>query len=340
MYYGIFEPPPNGGQPRHDRDQVTWRKFLALKGDVDDCWDDLVNGFFRSEYREVVWSRLAGMQNYEGFWEYRVLGYVTLLDSYVSQRFGKSSTTKTPPTKKLVRLQESIANVQPSLDSAQQAAVLNAASQIFSTSGTFASKFRALLDSLDQDVVKIINLTQADFELIKELRDEIAHGQQPTFAGPDFTPVVLITNRIILLLTHLFFLDVGLGPEIFLRCLARPFSELRMISKIDEVHLDRTLHPERFFKVGPQELLTIQQRPPRLHCSCFVRDTAGTITYSEERSSDLWHATRASGGGQFHELLGLPKDAVTHLGEAYFEDGVQTERVHSTVIVDLARVSA
>ena len=30
--------------------------------------------------------RLADMQRYDGFWEYRALGYVSLLDKYVSQR--------------------------------------------------------------------------------------------------------------------------------------------------------------------------------------------------------------------------------------------------------------
>ena len=239
-----------------------------------------------------------------------------------------------------MRLKEALADVRPSLDSIQQVAVMDAASQIFSASGTFASKFQALLDSLDSDVVKIIHLTQEDFDLVKELRDEVAHGQQPTFKGPDFTPVFEITNRIILLLTHLFFLDVGLGRDVFLRCLSRPHTELRMISKLDEVHLDRILSPEKFIQVSSQELLAIQQRPRRLHSSCFERNLGGVVTYSEGRSLELFNAIHASKGGQFHELLGLPKDAVSYLAKAYFEDGTQTESIHSAVIVDLARVQA
>jgi hypothetical protein len=335
MYYGVSKSPPNGARPKEDRNRVAWRKFLALKSDVDGYWDDVVNAFFGSEYREVIWSRLAGMQKHEGFWEHRVLGYVTLLDSYVSQRFGNTSTPRLPSQKKLVRLKAALAGVQPSLDAKQQAAVIDAASKIFSTSGTFASKFQALLDSLDRDVVKIISLTQDDFNLVKELRDEVAHGQQPTFAGPDLTPVFEITNRIILLLTHLFFLDVGLGRDVFLRCLSRPHTELRMISKLDEVHLDRTLHLEKFFQVSSQELTAIQQRPRKLHHYCFERDPAGVVTYSERRSSELFNAMLAGRGGQLHDLLGLPKDAVRYLSTAYFEDGAQTEPVHSTVIVDL-----
>lgn len=340
MYYGIHKSPPNGLQSQDDRDKVSWHKFLALKSDVDDCWEDVVNAFFRSEYREVIWSRLAGMQNYEGFWEYRVLGYVTLLDSYVSQRFGKISTPKAPPKKKLKQFKTALADVRPSLNSTQQAAVLDAAGEIFSASGSFASKFQMLLESLDRDVVKIIRLTQDDFDLVKKLRDEVAHGQQPTFKGPDLTPVFVITNRINLLLTHLFFLDVGVGRDVFLRCLDRSHTELRMISKLDEVHLDRVLSPEKFIAVSPQELLAIQQRSRGLHCPCFERDLAGMITYAEGRSSELSKIMSKRGGGHFHELLGLPKDAVSYLHDAYFEDGAQTERVYSIVLVDLNRLTA
>lgn len=341
MYYGIHKSPPNGLQPQDDRDKVSWRKFLALKSDVDDCWEDVVNAFFRSKYREVIWSRLAGMQNYEGFWEYRVLGYVTLLDGYVTQRFGKGRRPKIPPMKKLLQLKAELADVQPHLDSTQLAAVLDAASRIFSMPDTsFASKFQALVDSLDRDVIKIINLTQGDFKRVKELRDDVAHGKELRFAGPDLTPIFEITNRIILLLTHLFFLDVGLERDLFLRCLSRPHTELRMISKLDEVHLDRILSPEKFILVSSQELLTIEQRPQRLSWPCFVRNLAGVVTYSEGHSSELFNALHKSRGGKFHELLGLPEDAVSHLGEAYFEDGAQTVSIYSTVIIDLARVPA
>ncbi|WP_394788077.1 HEPN domain-containing protein [Rhodoferax sp.] len=333
MYYGISNSPPKGAR-QDERDRITWHKFLAQKSDIDDCWEEVVNAFFRSKYREVIWSRLAGMQNHKGFWEYHVLGYVTLLDGYVSQRFSGESSPKIPPKKKLRLLEAALAKVQPQLDSIQHAAVMSAASEIFSASGSFASKFKALLNSLDPDVVKIINLTQDDFDLIKELRDEVAHGQQLTFKAPDLTPIFQITNRIILLFTYLFFLDVALEGNIFLRCLSRSHTELRMTSKLDEVHLDRTLYPERFFPVSSQELLAIHQRSRRLHCACFERDIAGVVTYSEGRSLEL-----AGKSGPFHELLGLPKDAVSYLSLAYFEDGAQTASIDSVLIVDLARVS-
>ncbi|MFS2162689.1 hypothetical protein ABL850_03085 [Variovorax paradoxus] len=336
LFYGLFKSPPKREPLQNDQDRVSWRTFLTAKSDVDAYWDDIVNRFFRSNYREVIWSRVAGMQSYEGFWEHRVLGYVTLLDSYVSQIPKKGPSA--PPTKKLLRLQAALGAIKPPLDQAQQGDVMKAATQIFSANDTFASKFQQLLNTLDADVLKVINLSHADFETIKDLRDEVAHGQQPSFAGPDITPIFVITNRIILLLTHLFFIDVGLGRDVFLQCLARPLNRLRMDSDVDQVHLDRTLKPTSFFRVSPQALQVIQQRSRRLLCNCFVRDRSGVISYSASHSEEIENALSARLGVRHHELLRLPEEAVTYIGDAYFEDGKQIEALHSTVLIDLSRL--
>ncbi|MFT6909358.1 MAG: hypothetical protein ACJAS1_006074, partial [Oleiphilaceae bacterium] len=47
-----------------------------------DQWQNLLQGYFSNEneqYRKV-WARIAGMLSYEGFWEYRILAYVSLVD--------------------------------------------------------------------------------------------------------------------------------------------------------------------------------------------------------------------------------------------------------------------
>ena len=278
------------------------------------------------------------MQNFEGFWEHRILVYVTLLDSYVSQRFGKAATPSFAPKKKLARLKVALAKIQPPLGTSQELAVLDATSQIFSATDPFAGKFQALMDSLDADVVKIIHLTKKDFDTVRKLRNEIAHGQQPSFKGPDFTLIFDIANRITLLLTYVFFLDIGLKRDVFLRCLDWPHNELRRQAKIDDVHLARICHPEIFLQVSSQELAVIRQRPRGHHCPCFDRDARGVISFSLPRTMVLSNALRANGGGRFSEALGLPEVALTHHPKAYFEDGVQIELVYSLIIAELSKI--
>jgi hypothetical protein len=278
------------------------------------------------------------LQNYEGFWEYRVLGYVTLLDGYVSKHFSKFNPPTTPPKKKkLEQLENRLAEMSPPLNPEQQSAVVAAVTGIFSAKNmSFANKFSQLLDSLDKNVVKIINLTDDDFKTIKDLRNDIAHGDELTFKGPDFTPILVITSKITLLLTYLFFLDIGLAPDDFTRCLSRGHNRLRMAANVDNVHLDRVVHPTHFFQVSSSVLASIRQRSTRLIYSCFVRDHSGDIAYSNSRSVDCEiRAARNGQVSQIHELLDLPKEAVAFYQKAYFEDGTQTEAVDLAIFINM-----
>lgn len=319
-------------------ERISFRSFFTLKSDLDSHWNDVVNRFFASEYRGVIWSRLAGMQHHEGFWEHRVLGYVTLLDGYVSQRFKKGNPVL-PPKQERAVLQR-LGSKKLGLTKDQHDKLRVAITQIFSQHDSFASKFDKLIDELDADVYKIIQLSDDDFELIKEMRNQVAHGAELSFKERNLTRVWVIVNRIVLLLTHLFFLEVNLGKQVFLQGLERPFNKLRRQSEIDEVHLARVVKPDNFLKMTPYALRKLRKRPKKLFMCCVTRNRKGVIAYSEKLSHDLQHKPRGHLTVKQHEILGLPQDAVTYLGDAYFESGTDIEEVHSTVLIDLARVPA
>jgi hypothetical protein len=332
LYYGVASSPPPEAESTDDPNLVAWRTFFTDKRHVDGCWDTLVKKFFHSKHRDVVWARLAGMQNFEGFWEYRILGYVTLLDGLVSKDF--KAGTPIQPTDKLKEFETALGAVKRKLTKAQTAAVMDAATKTFTSTGTFASKFDALMKKLDQDVVKVINFTTADFKRIKRLRDQVAHALPISYKSSDLTPMLAIMNRLRLLLTYLFFLEVGLQKDVFLRCLAQPRNQLRMRADIDEVHLQRLLKPDTFFKVTPRQLEVIRTRPPKLHWPCFVLSKRGQIAYSLAYSRKLAALFMDGTGGDVYGRLGFPKGVVRHVGEAYFEDGTNTVSVHSVAIID------
>lgn len=338
LYYGMSKSPPPSAQSTDDPDLVAWRTFFTSKNDVDGSWDTVVKKFFQSKHRDVVWARLAGMLTFEGFWEYRILGYVTLLDDYVSKDFKAGPPVQ--PTDRLKELETALAAVKRKLTKAQAVAVMSAAAQIFASTGTFASKFDALMASLDQDVVKVISFTSADFKRIKKLRDQVAHALAISYESSDLTPMLAIMNRLTLLLTYLFFLEVGLDKDVFFRCLDRPRNQLRMVSNIDEVHLHRILRPDTFFRVTAKQLDVIKKRNRRLFTPCFVQDRRGRLSYSLSYSKRLQETITAKIGGHPYERLGLPKEAVSYVGEAYFEDATQTESVHSAVIIDYSLLPA
>lgn len=332
LYYGVSKAPIPPEETTDDPSYVGWRAFFISKNDVDPCWNDVVNRFFQSQHRDVVWARLAGMQHFEGFWEYRILGYVTLLDSYVSTEVNKGPAVR-PTTRKLTRLEASLSHMKSALTPAQTTEVLDAVADLFSSKKTFESRFEGLMATLDKRVVQVIGFHPEDFERIKELRDEVAHGLEISYKSSDLTQMLTIMHRLVLLLTYLFFLELGLGG-IFLRSLDRTRNEVRLRAGIEQRHLDRALRPDRFFTVLPDQLEVIKARPRRLISTCLVVDEKGALSYSQEYSQRLQDAMSNNAGRDPYQQLGLPAQAVRYLSEAYFEADGRVESVHSVVIVD------
>lgn len=340
MYYGIYKLQLDDFHYEETYEKIKWRNFFVLKSDIDNCWEDIVNHFFNSKYCEIIWCRLAGMQNYEGFWEYHILGYITLLEGYLSLRFTSLKKPTVPQTENIKKLAKFLAEVSPPLKENQKEAIIEKSHTIFlkPKHSPFSEKFNQLISFIDLDINKIINLTTDDFIFLKKFRDSIAHGDQIEFTGNDITPIITLANKINLLLTHLLFVDLGLKRDLFLQCLSRPLNKLRRISKIDEQHLDRTLHPEIFIKVSSQEIQKIKNRPRRLLQDCFERDLDGNVTYSDKYSIELDKRLRDRIGGMLYEIIGLPKNSMSFLHKAYFEDGMQTEVVNSPVIIEVANL--
>ena len=64
----------------------------------------------------TLWVRLAGMQRYEGFWDFRLLGYVGLLDRCVAQRTQARPGGSSSPPHKVKKLAAALCRLTPALD--------------------------------------------------------------------------------------------------------------------------------------------------------------------------------------------------------------------------------
>jgi hypothetical protein len=85
LYFGTFK------QLQRENTREFSIQCLLQKWRLDGQWPLILNNYYQDRERRDLWVRLAGMQRYEGFWDFRLLGYVGLLDRCVAQR------TKTHP---------------------------------------------------------------------------------------------------------------------------------------------------------------------------------------------------------------------------------------------------
>ena len=297
-----------------------WIRCFTQYGKIYDRWETIFNHYFNSEYRKVSWARLAGMQRYEGFWEYKALGHVSLLDKYVDQRTKSRAKINVPAKASAIRqLERLLSRVSPSLQQGQYQTVLSVVKDVFSRERdlNFSEKYRQVISECNPHVIKAINISDTDFKLIKEVRDKIAHGEAVEVAEGDFTPINKVVSKIVLLMTYWFFLEVGLHDSDFLECLDFTRGSLKLMADPDRVHLDRVLRPDHFLSVTNSEFEKISKAKNIKLCACFVRSRSGTIRYSKKFSDReaKWRTQKNAKSGitPHSKMLGVDESRITYL---------------------------
>jgi hypothetical protein len=332
---------PTSERPERDHDAGSfWLRCFIQQPALDGRWQSIFDQYYRSKYRKVCWVRLAGMQRYEGFWEYKALGYVSLLDSYLNIKYmgGKDNEPQPPSSKKVKKFRLNLSNEMPDISAAQQEKIVGIASVAFaSDSFSLEEKYRLAIAATDADITKIINLSEDDFALIKRVRNRVAHGDDHGLKQEQFPAVLRAEPKIALLLTYWAFLDFGLTTQEFITCLERTHSRLKLAAVIDNVHMARVTRSAEFFSVTIGKLQLLRGvKGLRVH-GCCVEDENGDLTFSEDytkRYSDWMHdLTKASGVQDPETIFGVGKDRARFIGEAHFECGDERLGVHHIWVI-------
>ncbi|QTB44313.1 hypothetical protein J3J51_00245 [Burkholderia pseudomallei] len=339
LYFPTFRP-----VDRDTSNGTFVRSCFIQKHALDDRWQAIFESYYRSPHRRVRWTRLAGMQRYEGFWEYKALGYISLLDSYVSHHAGRAKKSLTPPNpKKMSTLEGELNQMSPKLDQTTIKSILDATSRTFSFNQEpkFPEKYRATIAATDADVVKIINISERDFRLIKRVRDKIAHGDDIGLEDGDLEQIGTVVSRIELLLTYWAYVDVGLSKSDFLDGLNNPLCRLRRLSQIDTKHLARVCGTAEFFQVSPEVFRTLSSRKGLGVFACFLEGPHREIEFSDhfQQKHLDWHNARHTGMFTFEQIFDVQAGIVRHVPHLFIECGDESIEFHSACIFDKSRVS-
>ncbi len=306
---------------------------LIRKNSLDGRWQTIFERYYASPLRKLLWRRFAGMQQYEGYWEYRVLGFVSLLDQYVQQKEKGSA----PPgishqdSRKLRKLEQAITAAAVPLSNVQRDALLREIGAVFCRHGkqSFARNYRKVMATTDPDIVRIINISEQHFEIIKDVRDAIAHSDEPPIDHRNLTDINVIVAKITLLLTYCAYIDFGLSKQDFLKSLRGNSHRLPRMAQLDEVHLDRVARNTEFLPVSAETWKTLMQTRHR-HMLCLVQTASGELEFSEHYTKHYadWLKHPHDNPHTIDTIFGIPADGGRFLNRVYIEHGGQTMELH------------
>ena len=98
--------------PKNSDLKIEWTKSLIRLKDInEEQWTVVFNNSYKKEFSYKLWIRFDGMFSYNSYWEYEFLAYMSILDFYLSSKFGKSNGTfKQKYLKKTSELPQNITN--------------------------------------------------------------------------------------------------------------------------------------------------------------------------------------------------------------------------------------
>jgi len=247
-------------------------------------WQELLQGYFSSnnEKYKNVWARISGMLSYEGFWEYRILAYVSLVDRYVSI-FAKNeekhlSLSQFKKYRRVARTSLEEVKLQCSLgdeDKEKFNAVIDSMciqvnENIQNTSiPSFNKKFDLKVSRTNPNIIEVLGFKDDDFRHLKQLRNTVAHGDEPKIQNEgNITYEVTVTNKIVLLLRYWAFIDMGFTHSDFIGFLGNWMDPITQQAQINRVSLDIASGKYLFLKTNKTNFF----KAKRYNSKCLILD--------------------------------------------------------------------
>ncbi len=249
LRYAYFPTTDWGNYPfQYPKECFTDTKILRGK------WEQVVNGYFGSPIRNEVWNRLAQMYRYKGFWDYEILGYVTLLEKYVKHQTKGHFVPRVGNDEIENDLEIFKREYGEILPASVEKLIANATKRKTS----FGDRYKKVVSETNKDIVKIINFTSENFTFIKNIRDCVAHGETPQ--NESLSEAFVVSGKILLLLTYYAFSEWELSDEEYLRCIRGSLNKVVMSADVDAQHLDRVIGGVLFVKVSNRDFKDIRER--------------------------------------------------------------------------------
>ncbi|AJJ61418.1 HEPN domain-containing protein [Yersinia aldovae] len=228
----------------------------------NNCWKGIFHGYFcrKNKYnRENIWPRIVNMFSYDGFWEYDILGVVSILDAYSQKIYGRKkyiNFTECPEIKaKLEPIIEKLKN-----DSSHDKAALELLDRISETiketkrDVTLTDRVQNYFSTLDESIIKILNFTDDEFDLIKKVRNCAAHGSVINDKLKGKIQIVFsVRDKILIFLIYSAYIELGFAPLDFYNFLKKTMNKIKNSLDINTYELDKVTDSAKFIGLDKVE---------------------------------------------------------------------------------------
>lgn len=238
---------------------------------TEEAWVKILNSTFNDNMSNSItefWVRLVSMFSYKGFWEYEILGVVSLLDAYSNSHHKLKNEKKISAHafKKLKRqMKEILTTYKGSLPlndkySTACEVIDNIIRQVGYVKNTnaqdFKLKLKFLINNISTNIQNLLDFKSDDFEMIIKIRNSAAHGSPiEESIMQNIQRAMIVKEKIKFLLLYLFFKEMGFTDNSFVQLCERTFNKIKLGARLDEFTLSVVFGNGIALNVTPKNLV-------------------------------------------------------------------------------------
>ncbi|TYL43012.1 hypothetical protein [Dickeya sp. ws52] len=228
-------------------DKYNWvSSFLNLSMLDGSLWAKIFNGAYSNVDFKRLCPRFSGMLSYDGYWEFDVLGFVSIFDAYLASKVTEKNNKL--PNSLRHKLNEIISNLDPDLhfestrDREEYLRIKDKLMIFSSRNMTLQDRYVRFMNSMDFSAKKAIGLNSSDFHEIKKIRDDIAH-MTPGLdkKHKNFKRIFEIRDKLIISICYFFLKDFNFSEEEFAHSVIRSVNPIKIGSGFENKWLRRVV---------------------------------------------------------------------------------------------------
>lgn len=224
-------------------------------------WDTIFNNYFSKKSFREIWCRIVPSLSDKliGYWEHNILSVVVTLEMYcelISKGHGHKLNTV-----QFNALKEQLTEVLTNFEKTEELSVddislihnlAGAIKQLKNTShATLQNKYDFLMERTSLQIRDVIGFSEVDFNIIKKLRNSVAHGTMyKTVEEGEITKELEIKDKLLVLLMYFVFNELGFSDIQIAQLFDRTRNEIIMRAGLNEKARDRITGNAKFITLS------------------------------------------------------------------------------------------
>lgn len=285
----------------------------------NDDWAKILTSAFNNVNPSIsdFWVRLVSMFSYKGFWEYEILGVVSLLDAY-SKNYHKIYTDKKMPAGQFKKIKNQMRGVLRDYKSELPEnnkknticeVVDNIELQLSYIKNTNAQDFKVILDilmeTIKSDIKNLINFKGVDFEIIIKIRNLAAHGSPINDSIIENLQQVMITKeKIKFLLLYIFFGSLGFSDVDFIKLCRNSFNKIKLGANLDPFTLKITYGNDIAFDVDAENIVKAKTKS-RINAAIIFHVKSNRYEINNKALNEVIESIFTTNRGNYFNVIDL-----------------------------------